>query len=345
MRNSKKICTVMVAAVLALAGCSLGPQTAPAEKKTEAAVTEEKDGGKKEVSKPRHIGLIYPTLSSEFLSRQSAELKGLLEENGCKVELVSSDDDSAKELQQLENFANMGVDTVMIFPIGATAAEVGNTLQKLRDQGIRVVVVGNQVTLGTFDIMSRIDQERLGKNEAQLAADWIDQTFPNAADGSVEVAIIETTTSPDSKTCSEALHSVEELTSKAKIVEVYNHPFGEPITKVQESLDIMLSNHPDIKVVLTYSEIQSMAVDETIMGKNGIDKASFAVFSNGFSAATAKKIKDSENNTSVIRGSLSYGAVSEMVDVIFGNVEGNENHVFFGEIDAITPENVDDYLK
>lgn len=340
MRKLKKISALMMAAALALTGCSVGPKTTPTEKAAEQ--TAAKEAGEIKVE---HVGVIFPTLASEFLSSIANELKGLLEEKGCKVELVSSDDDSAKEMQQLETFASMGVDTVVIFPIGATAGEVGNSLQKLRDQGIRVVVMGNMVSPGTFDVISRIPQSNVGGTTAQLAADWIDATFPDAADGSVEVAVIETTMSPDAKECSEALHKVEELTSKAKIVEVYDHPFTEPVTKVQDSLEIMLTNHPDIKAVLTYSEVQGMAVNEMIMGKNEMDKANFGVFTTGLSGASGKLLKGSVENNSVIRGTVYYGATSDIVDAIFGTAEVDADNIAYGNVTPVTPENVDDFLK
>lgn len=341
MRNLKKICAVMMVATLALAGCSVGPKTAPTEKASETAVagTEEKE------IKVEHVGVIFPTLANEFLSSVANDLKAQLEEKGCKVELVSSDNDSAKELQQLETFASMGVDTVVVFPIGATAGEVGTSLQKLRDQGIRVVVMGNMVSPGTFDVMSRIPQSTVGETTADLAAEWIEKTFPDAADGSIEVALIETTMSPDAKECSDALRKIEELNPKAKIVETYDHPFTEPITKVQDSLEIMLTNHPDIKVVLTYSEDQALAADEMLMGKNEIDKAAMGVFTNGISQASGDKLKASLENNSVLRGSVYYGATSDIVDAIFGTVEVDEDNMAYGAVSPITPENVDEFMN
>lgn len=337
MKKIVNISAIILAASL-LAGCSLEPTSSSNH---ESSVTA--DSGSEDQVNPQYIGLIYPSFAGEFLSQQSVMVKTELEERGCKVEVVASDNDSAKELQQLENFASMGVDTIMVFPIGATAGEVGNTLQKLRNQGIRVAVIGSQVELGTFDIMMLINQEDVGKKTAQMASDWIDKTFPEET--VVEAALITTSTSADSKTASDALFEIENLNTKVKVVETYEHPFGEQITKVQDSIDIMLSKHPDIKVILTYNDVQALAVNETIMSKDNIDKSRFAVFGNGMSQVIGETIKKSQDNSSVLRGTNIYGGAEDVVDSILGNVEVNSDNIYFGEITSVTSDNIEEFLE
>lgn len=339
MKKIVKGCAVILAMTL-LAGCSLGENASSAE--AEKTMTE--TSGTESIM-PKHVGLIYPSLSNEFLSQQAEAVKNQLEEAGCKVELVSSDNDSMKELQQLENYASMGVDTIMVFPIGATAGEVGNTLLKLKNQGIRIVAIGSRVSLGTFDTMVIVNQADVGKISVKLASEWIDETFPDAQEGSIEVGIIQTTTSVDSKTLSDVLPQIEQVNPKAKVVEVFDQPFGEPISKVQDAVDVMLIKNPDIKVILTYDSGQALAVSERIMGKNDIDKSTFGVFGNGIDKVTLNEIKNSRDNKSVLRGSSVYGSDEEIVKAVLGEVETDADHIYFVEIREVNHDNVDDYIE
>ncbi len=325
-----------------MTGCTMGPSGQGETKETEITEATEKtteDGGSQK------IGLIYPALNSEFLAAQAKGVTDLLEAEGHTVELVSSDNDSAKELQQLETFASMGMDRIMIFPIGASAGEVGTTLQKQRDQGVHITVVGNRVTDGTFDCELLIDYQECGESTAKMAADWIEKTFPDAEDGGIKVGLIVTTASTESKTQSEALYKVEEYTSKAKVVETYDYPFGENVSKIQDSVEIMLENNPDLKVLLTYSELQAITANETIMTRSEIDKSEFGIFGSGSSQSICKLIKDSTEDKTVIRGSNSYGRIESMVGAILGRVELDENNIYYESVENVTAENVDDFIE
>ena len=295
-----------------LVGCSnsTGSQeTSKGEETTEAAGASQK------------VGLIMPTLSNEFLAATADNIKAGLEEQGLSVDVASSDDDPAKQLQLLENFANMGTNIIVIMPMGSSAAEIGSTLQSLSDRGIRIVSFGNKVDIGCCEAQILADFENLGCETAMAAAEWIDKTFPDAEDGSIEVALVTTTTSVESKTQSDALRKVEEYCSKAKIVESYEKAFTDPITKVQEHMDMMLATHPEVKAVLTYDSQEALAVDEVIMRSNQIDKANFGVFASGLEQEIGNRIAASEQNESVFRytnyytgeDGTSYGSIVQAV--------------------------------
>lgn len=80
----------------------------------------------------------------------------------------------------------------------------------------------------------------------------IEKTFPDAEDGSVEIAIIEERDSDDAIRRSDGLHEIEKLTSKAKVVYVAEQTITDGATKAQELADALFLQHPDVKCILTY---------------------------------------------------------------------------------------------
>lgn len=289
--------------------------------------------------------MIFPALSSEMMVVTAESMEAAFQEEGYEVDTVSSDNDAAKEKQQLETFTSMGVDKILIFPMGATAGELGSSLQNVRDQGIEVYVMGNKVDDGCFDGELIVDNAQIGGVTAETAARWIDETFPDAEDGSVKVGLVVTTDSPESKAQSEALYQVEKMTSKAKVVEVYAQSFTDPNADVQNNVEIMLEKHPDLRAILTYSEIQATTVNETIMSHDEIDKSQFGVFGSGISSTSAEVVKASAEDGSVMRGMVYYNDSMKAVDMLLGKLELDEENKYYQQGVPVTADNADEYIE
>ena len=330
----KRLLAVLLTAAMSfglLAGCNSG-----GDAKTGG------DGGKTEGD---YVGMIFPALNSEMLIDSAEYVQDALEEQGCKVELVSSDNDAAKEKQQLETFASMGVDKILLFPMGATGAELGDTLQGIRDQGIEVYIIGCAVTDGCFDGEQLVDNAQVGQVTAEVAAQWIDETFPDAEDGSVKVGLLTTTTTTEAKAQSDALYEIEKLTPKAKIVDVYDWAFTDPVAVIQDNVEVMLEKNPDLKAILAYDELQATTANEAIMGHDEIDKSQFGIFGSGSSQTYYELIKQSENNKSVMRGTVFYNDPEEVVKLIMGTQELDEENKTYLEGVPVTLDNVDEYME
>lgn len=332
----KRVLAVLLTAAMSfglLAGCSQGTENSGTGGEGEAS----SEGG--------HIGMIFPALSSEMMVVAAETMEAAFTEAGYEVDTVSSDNDAAKEKQQLETFTSMGVDKLLVFPMGATAGELGTSLQNVRDQGIEVYVMGNKVDDGCFDGELIVDNAQVGGVTAETAARWIDETFPDAEDGSVKVGLVITTDSPESKAQSEALYQVEELTSKAKVVEVYAQSFTDPNANVQNNVEIMLEKHPDLRAILTYSEIQATTVNETIMSHDEIDKSQFGVFGSGISSTSAEVVKASAEDGSVMRGMVYYNDSMKTVDMMLGKLELDEENKYYLQGVPVTADNADEYIE
>jgi len=336
-------CTGCVAQQTSQASSSTSSEPSQSASTTEAipsstAVIEQ------EGTAPKYVGIIFPSLANEFLAGMANEIKSALEAKGIKVDLVTPDDDQAKQLNQIENFANMGIDTLLLFPIGKS--DIASTLQSLRDSGIRVILIANSVGEGCFDAMLSVDYAAIGADTAKSAAQWIDETFPDAEPGSIPVALMKTTSSTESKTQSDALERVTEFTDKAVIVERFDLQQSDPASKVQEDTDILFSSYPDVKCILAYNSSQATAADEVVMRTNGIDYSKFGIFTSDMTNAIGQRILDSVDGKSVIRATnmIGDGTQNIVIETVLGNVTPDANGYIFYPVTIINAENAAQFI-
>ena len=85
-----------------------------------------------------------------------------------------------------------------------------SVFQEAKDAGIKVmgVPVDKQ---GPYDAIMHTDQYEIGTTMASMACDWIDATYPDAEDDSVEVAVIGTKGTENIKLRSEGMGAMADL--------------------------------------------------------------------------------------------------------------------------------------
>jgi inositol transport system substrate-binding protein len=68
------------------------------------------------------IGVAFPN-SDTFLSRVQNGMQVKADELGVKINIVDAQDDTAKQLGQVENFVTQGVDAIVVVPVDTSAAQ------------------------------------------------------------------------------------------------------------------------------------------------------------------------------------------------------------------------------
>lgn len=338
----KKIVVLLAAATVtaaSLAGCQLKEETGNSAEATSTEKENSADSGGE-----KFIGISMPSTTNEFLASITNEMKEQLEAEGIKVEVTSAEEKVEKQLEAIENLVSMGIDNLIIMPVDGT--QVGPALADVRKAGVEVDVIGARVENGAYDKMYLTDQREVGENNAKSAAEWIEKTFPDAEPGSVEVVTIATNTVEESKARSEGSMQVTEFTDKAKVVGIYEITMGESVSKVQEYADMMMIEHPDVKAVITYDGPQALAIDEVVMRSGFINKEEFGIFAADWSEEIGNHVKDSANNDSMVRSTIKYGdnIAGDVVKMVNGTVELDDDNIYSGPIYTVTSENVSDYL-
>lgn len=294
------------------------------------------------------IAINVPTLSYEFFAKIGTDLEALGDEMGFNVVVDSCDGDQSKQSDQLMNYISMDIDYVAVVPVETTGCL--DAMASLKAADIVVInllgsLVGHEDSY-SYSIIQ--DEFEVGKGAAELAADWIEATFPDAEDGSIEVGIFEKNTSADAIARSQGLYEIENLTSKAKIVVNYDFSNATDVAmRAQEYADMMFVENPDIKVVLSYEADMSISVDEIALQQNLSNPDEFAIFSVDWTELLGTKLASSPDGDSFIRGTSAcwVNLAGNIVALINGELDVDENNEFGSGSWKVTPETLDEYLE
>lgn len=366
-----KKCLAMLLSVMLIAGLATGcgakseeAATAETTKETteaateettdaEATVAESADKAATEIIKTINgkeltkIGFSAPAMDNEFMTNLDASLKETAAQYGIEVITSEAEQSTSKQVEQIENMVTMGCQAICVSPVDLDG--ILDTLKSAKQAGVVISLCGViPESKDYYDVVANVEQTDLGQSAAKAAAAWIDKTFPDAADGSIEVAILALDNSTEAIKRDDALKTVEQLTKKAKIVEVYDSTGAQSVpTKAQEYTEMMLISHPNVKCILAYSDFMGLPADEVIMRTPNINKDQFGIFACDYSEAGCEAIAKSVNGESTYRGSGAFGVTfgKTMFDTVVGNVQVDDKGVYYEPAFEINPDNVANYLK
>ncbi len=367
----KKLLSVILAAVMTvgmLSACGQAAEEASAVQETETEQTEEapaeepaeapEEAVQEEAEstegimtingeKLTKIGLAVAALDNEFTTNLADSLEAAAAEYGVETVIAQADQTTAKQVEQIENMVVSGCQAICIVPVDLDG--ILDTLKAAKEKGVVISMCGCiPESKDYYDVVANVEQFDLGQSAAKAAAEWIDATFPDAEDGSIEVCILALDNTGEAIKRREGLEEVEKLTSKAKIVEIYDATGSASIpTKAQEYTEMMLVSHPDVKCILAYSDFMGLPADEVVMRTPSIEKSEFGIFGCDYSSTGCEAIKKSVTNESTYRGSGAFGVTfgKVMLDTVTGAVDVDDLGVYYEPTFEINGENVDSYLK
>lgn len=328
--------------------------TKPADAATDTEQVEETDAVQEFLGETpldpanEYFGISLPMTSSEYYKGVETELTQYCEQFGIKYDLASADSDTQKQLTQFENFMTMGCTTIVVYPLDLTAMQ--DIMKKAVDDGIRVVsATMTPADIGAYTIAIDASQDAVGTAVAQYASEWIDEHYPDAPDGSVEVALFTMSISENIIERCDGLRKIEDFNSKAKIVVDYDVPVENYMVKVKENADLMMQQYPDVKVILTYSDVFNIIIDEAMMANPDIDTTQICSVAVDKTNAVMEKIKLSKENESTIRATVATGENFNLtlVQASLGAFDDqlNDKKQYFVEPFIINADNVESYMQ
>ena len=325
----KRFLAILVALVMAMSLCSFA-----------AADTEGADlTGKK-------VGFSALMMSSEFFTDMSNQMQAYFEARGMEYSVADANGDPQTQVQTIENFVQMGMDYIICFVVDRVS--ISDALIRARQAGAFVIVIGTVLDdKEAADVCISISQYESGVVEAELGAAWIEEHYPDAADGTVKVGILENSENEDAVARCNGLKTIAELTSKAVIVEEHETTQSEGAAAGQNMAEMMLMNNPDLAVILTYGTDQGSGANEAAMANGSVNKDTFAVFTIDTAEFIRGKVKESVEGTSVLRGTVMLGEGTPMT--CYNLMDGSwmdrvVDGVYNEECIKITPETIGNYF-
>ena len=208
----KLLLLVLVTILLVTAACTAAPEpatpefeapvetTAPVET---AAPTEPPAPAAKEI-----IAVCLPALDNPLmLAIQDTFKNGFGAE--YDVQVASADGNAVNQATQVENFTAMKVKLMVVMAVEATS--LVPKLIEARQAGVIVMVIGGDPgDPESYDSVMMMNQFLSGYYEAYMAKQWVDATFPDAADGTIETVIFESTLNTEATNRSNGMKMIAE---------------------------------------------------------------------------------------------------------------------------------------
>jgi ribose transport system substrate-binding protein len=315
------------------------------------------------------IAVCLPALDNPLmLAIQDTFVKGFGAD--YDVQVSSADGNANTQATQVENYTSMKVKLLVVMAVEAT-----NLVPKLidaRQAGIQVLVIGGDPgNPDAYDSVMMMNQYLSGYYEAYMAKQWVDQTYPDAADGSVETAIFESTLNPEAVNRSNGIKMIAEqymknvngdyidadgnvvdqaqaapnpaYSSKVKVVQTVQ---AEMFQAGQTAMQNILTTNPKVKLVLAYAGDGGMGASQAILdeyakgsGTSVIeDLNKVAVFGVGMIGAEGPAVLDSATNKSVFRGTIRFGGdlVGRTNEIVAKMLKGDVTKVIYDPLDIVT---------
>ena len=262
------IAILMIASML-LASCAPKPTAAPATVAPAAA-------GPKDIKGMKACYLIG-SLANTFLNNLTTSVKAKAAAEGVEVSVYGADEGGAtQQYNQIENCISMKVNLMILMAAGDVAS-VLPAVKEAHDHGILVIGVPPG-ELEPFDAIMHTDQTEDGTKIAGMACDFINKTYPDAADHSVETVIIgNPTASEQMKQRNDGMETVKANCAKANVVQE-NDQSDQSIAATAAVAESILTAHPNVKVFLVESSSGAQGVAQTIKALPNVDVSKYGVF-------------------------------------------------------------------
>ena len=353
----KLITLVLVVMLVVLTGC----KSTPAETTTPEVTTAPAEKAIIAVCLPALDNPLMLAIQDTFVNGFGADYD---------VQVSSADGNANTQATQVENYTAMQVKLLVVMAVEATS--LVPKLIEAREAGVMVMVIGGDPgNPDAYDSVMMMNQYLSGYYEAYMAKLWVDQTYPDAADGSIETAIFESTLNPEATNRSNGIKMITEPLMKnanGEYVDVDgnvvdqanaapNPAYSAKVTVVQivqaemfqagqTAMQNVLTTNPNVKLVLAYAGDGGMGASQAILDEyakgSGIsvidDLNKVAVFGVGMIGAEGPAVLDSATNLSVFRGTIRFGGdlVARTNEFVAKMLNGEVMKVIYDPLDIVT---------
>ncbi len=266
----KRIISLLLIGAMVITGL-VGCTTKKADTDTKAPVTDNKDttdtskdDAKTEdttkADKKFKVGITIQSLENSYWAGVFGEVEKLIKEKGWDYTILACNDNSATQIQQIENFVTNQVDLIMVHPSDPNAIE--DYLKAARDAGIKVMCWDDAMT--NTDLNWILDNTKLGYAIGQEAANFINEHY--TGDKVAEVAIMNYPQTPillERETG--ILNALEEI-AKGKYKVVAQQPALDAQAALT-NMETILQANPDTKIVCSIGAGGDIGANQAFMTK------------------------------------------------------------------------------
>ena len=365
---------LLIGLMVLMSACSTTPQT-PAAITTAPEVAAQATTAPEVTTAPEGkpiIAVSLPALDNPLMLAFQDAFKNTFGDK-YDVQVSSADGNANTQATQIENYTAMKPEFLFIMAVEPTS--IVPKLEAAREAGVKVMFAGGDPgSENAYDSVMKMNQFLSGEYAALMAKQWVDETYPDAAPGSIETAIFESTLNPEAVDRSAGLKMISEpylknaqgeyIDATGAVVDEANkveNPAYSPAVKVvntvqaemfqagQTAMQNTLTTNPNVKLVIAYAGDGGMGASQAIMdeyakgpGVSVIDDINkVAVFSVGMIGAEGPAVLDSSTGKGVFRGTVRFGGdlIGRTIEFASKILNGEEYpKVIWDALDMVTAE-------
>ena len=282
-------------------------------------------------------GDFFQALADTFVTTMDAE--------GWNAEYTDGQFNPTAQIDAMENYIAKGVDVIVLWSVAPEA--MGFVIEQAQAAGIKVVAF--VAPTDAYDALMLAEDAKLADSLNYLAAKWIDETFADAEDHSVPVAVFSCRTAQTGVTQADELIKIEDYSTKALFAKEVELQDENTDTGMAAAENLYITD-PEIKVFLSAHNGLAIGINNYFTGLSSpvTDYSDMGIFCVNGNEEIGKLIQDEKTP---FRGMVLTGGVqdtcNEIRDVVTGIYSGdlpsgtvtNANTLF------VNADTVDEYLE
>lgn len=291
-----------------------------------------------DVQEPFKVGMCVYNLSNPQWAALAEEGVRYGKEQGLDVSYVDAGEDSAKQISQIENYIQSGVDCLIILSIDTAAVEP--IAKKAREEGIYVIDYCRG--LENADTSYLLDAEGNGYALVEMAKEWIDEHY--AEDETFDWGFLDIPTVELGVLEGEATEkAMKELCPNGNLVA------NAGTLTVEEGLtnaENILQANPDLRVMLGISAGASIGGNEAMKAASNGNYDEYGLFSVDATEQELVAIMNGEPlKGTICNGSGKYHA-QEVIDYAVALLNGETvEKINYMPIEPVTADNVEEMYE
>ncbi|MCG8530085.1 MAG: sugar ABC transporter substrate-binding protein [Desulfovibrionales bacterium] len=229
--------------------------------------------GQQEGDRPFRIGVSLQSLENSYWAGVFGEVEKELKAKGWDYTILGCKDNSATQIQQIENFITSGVDLIMVHPSDPNALE--DYLKTARDQGIKVMCWDDKMT--NTDVNWVLDNTKLGYCIGGAAAEFINAHY--SASNKAKVAVMNYPQTPILLERETGILNALKDMAAGNYEIVAQQPAIDAATAIT-NMETILQAQPDTKIVCSIGAGGDIGANEAFLAKfNGSIADDIGIFS------------------------------------------------------------------
>ena len=283
----KKLISFVVAGALFVAGC--GAATLEGDNANTDTTVEEKEASE------LVVGVSVSTLSNPFFVSLEEGIQNLADENGTEIRAVDAQDDSAKQINDVDDLIQQGVDILLINPVDSSA--ITPAVESANTAGIPVIMMDRSSDSGNIVTLVASDNVTGG----ELAAEYIKELSGEQAK-TVQLEGVPGASATRER--GEGFQNIAEESLDVLDSQTANFDRAEGLT-VMENL---LQAHTDIKAVFAQNDEMALGAIEAIQSAGLSDEIQVVGFDG--TEDGVKAVKDGRLSATVAQQPEEMGKLS-----------------------------------